>query len=434
MNMTPLDKWIANKINIPGRLDLKRLHEYQLEKLRETLTNVKKNSRFYRKHLAEINPSDIRDMADITRLPLTTPDDIASDPEGFLCVSPREVGRIVTLGTSGTTGMPKRVFFTNEDQEVTMDFFHHGMMTMTDEHDIVMIFMPGGTEGSVGDLLKRGLARFGCKSIVYGPIKDNTHALDMIVKEKITCMVGIPAQILSIARMSENSNYRISLKSVLLSADYVPLSAASVIKKAWGAPLYEHYGMTDMGLGGGVAGDAGEGYQLRESDLLFEVIDPVSAFQVQEGEYGEVVFSTLTRQGMPLIRYRTGDRARFLVDKCPCGTLLRRLDRITGRFAEPLMLADGNILSITQLDEILCKEPSILTYGAELQTVNGRDCLRIIVKPASGPSDPEALIRRIKMELPSLFKEEGLILYVEEGDVDYFTTGTLKRKILDSRL
>jgi hypothetical protein len=98
-----------------------------------------------------------------------------------------------------------------------MDFFHHGMMTMTDEHDIVMIFMPGGTEGSVGDLLKRGLARFGCKSIVYGPIKDNTHALDMIVKEKITCMVGIPAQILSIARMSENSTTGYHLKASCLA-------------------------------------------------------------------------------------------------------------------------------------------------------------------------------------------------------------------------
>ncbi|MBN1906818.1 MAG: phenylacetate--CoA ligase family protein [Deltaproteobacteria bacterium] len=434
MMITPLEKWIANRINVAGRLDLKRLYEYQLERFCETLANVKKNSRFYKRHLAEVVPSDIRDMGDIARLPLTTPDDIASDPEGLMCVSPREVGRIVTLGTSGTTGRPKRVFFTKEDQELTMDFFHHGMMTMTDAHDIVMICMPGGTEGSVGDLLQRGLARFGCKSIVYGPIKDYSHALDMIVNEKITCIVGIPAQILYIARMSENSTCRVTLKSVLLSADYVPASAASVIKNAWGAILYEHYGMTEMGLGGGVACDAGEGYHLREADLLFEVINPVSGLQVRAGEYGEVVFSTLTRQGMPLIRYRTGDRGRFLTERCPCGSSLQRLDRITGRLAAPVTLADGNRFSITQLDDALYKEPSIVTYAAELQTVNGRDCLRIIVKPASGPADLESLVQRIKMELPSLFKEERLLLHVEEGDVDYFTTGTLKRKIIDSRL
>ncbi|NLA74143.1 MAG: phenylacetate--CoA ligase, partial [Deltaproteobacteria bacterium] len=103
MKITPLDKWIADKINISGLLDLERLRKYQLDKLLETLVAVKKSSRFYRSLFSKVDPSDIRDIADIAYLPFTGPDDIASDPESFICVPKREIGRIVTLGSSGTT-------------------------------------------------------------------------------------------------------------------------------------------------------------------------------------------------------------------------------------------------------------------------------------------------------------------------------------------
>ena len=109
---------------------------------------------------------------------------------------------------------------------------------------------------------------------------------------------------------------------------------------------------------------------------------------------------------------RTGDRARFLTESCPCGSILNRLDRITVRLAEPVRLKDGNTLSITQLDEALYKEPSVVTYAAEIQTVNEIDCLHIIINPTSSPADLDTLVRRIKMELPYLFKESRLILKV----------------------
>ncbi len=433
MKTTPLEKWIAEKTGAGDRLSREKLREYQLEKLRETLTYVKNNSRFYKRSLAGVDPGAVRDMDDVARLPLTAPEEIASDPNGFLCVSPREIGRIVTLGTSGTTGRPKRIFFTEDDQALTVDFFHHGMTTMVDRQDTVLICMPGATEGSIGDLLKRGLDRSGCRSILYGPIRDETDALDTILKENVTCIVGIPSQIALLARLSKSATRRPAVGSVLISADYVPVSAARAIESAWGATVYEHYGMTEMGFGGGVACEAREGYHLREADLLFEVVDPESGRQVREGEYGEVVFSTLTRRGMPFIRYRTGDRARFLTGSCPCGTLLRRLDHVTGRLAEPARLADGNTLSITQLDEALYKEPSLLTYAAELQTLNGCDTLHITVRSIGGTPDLNTLAGRIETELPHLFEENRLKLMVEAGDVDYFTTGMLKRKILDTR-
>jgi phenylacetate-coenzyme A ligase PaaK-like adenylate-forming protein len=293
MKITPLEQWIAEKTGIEGRPELSRLRARQLERLRDTLRLVKAKSRFYGERLSGVNPDDIAAMDDVSRLPFTTPDEITERPMDFVCVRPHEISRIVTLSTSGTTGPPKRLCFTPEDQELTVDFFHRGMTTLTDTGDTAMIFMPGATTGSVGDLLRQGLSRFGCRSVVYGPIRDYADAYAALLRERADCIVGIPSQILTLSRCGAAE--KPALKSILLSADYVPAATVSWLEEVWDAPVFEHYGMTEMGLGGGVACRARRGYHLREADLLFEVVDPVSGEPVPDGAYGEVVFTTLTR-------------------------------------------------------------------------------------------------------------------------------------------
>jgi phenylacetate-coenzyme A ligase PaaK-like adenylate-forming protein len=196
--------------------------------------------------------------------------------------------------------------------------------------------------------------------------------------------------------------------------------------------VYGHYGMTETGLGGGVECAARDGYHLREADLLFEVVDPSSGRPVPDGEYGEVVFTTLTRRGMPLVRYRTGDRARFLTEACPCGTVLRRLGRVTNRLAEPVTLSGGGTLSIALLDEVIYREPSVAAYAAALYTKDGQDCLHITVLPAGGRAELDIVSRRLRSALPDVFSG-GLLLELTAGDAGYFTTGTLKRSITDHR-
>lgn len=425
MDITPLENWISSKIGISDRPDQTRLREYQLKKLRETLRLVSENSRFYKERLGGLLPESVQSMADVTRLPFTYPADIAARGTDFLCVSPRDIDRIVTLSTSGTTGNPKRVYFTEEDQELTTDFFHHGMTTFTDASDRVMIFMPGSTEGSVGDLLTKGLARFGCASVIYGPIKNYQDAMSALIGENINGIVGIPSQIFTLSRYG--SKEQIRLKSVLLSADYVPRAASESIHEAWGADVYGHYGMTETGLGGGVECRARDGYHMREADLLYEIVDPASGLPVSDGEYGEVVFSTLTRRGMPLIRYRTGDRSCFLTSPCPCGTVLRRLDRISGRISEAVPLPDGRTLSITQLDEIILTEPGITAYKAELTEKDGSDVLTITVKNTGASCDTHILALKLAPLLG------GLKLVMALGAVDFYTTGTAKRGIINKK-
>lgn len=432
--ITPLENWIARRLKLADPLSISRLREYQAGKLRETLEHVLSCSRFYRELLKGINPASVRSLDDISKLPFTEPAMLAGHFGDFLCVSPKNIGRIVTLRTSGTTGHPKRIAFTFEDQELTIDFFNYGMTTFADSADRVLIFLPGETEGSVGDLLLKGLARFGCEGTVFGPISDFALALEALRDTKATCAVGIPTQLLALSRFEGAQGIR--LKSVLLSTDHAAGAIADSLSQAWGCDVYDHYGMTEMGLGGAVECRARNGYHMREADLLFEIIDPETGKPVSDGGYGEVVFSTLTRRGMPLVRYRTGDISRFLVQPCGCGSVLRRLERISGRIGKSVRLRCGSSLSINQLDEILFRNPCLSSYSAQVRSNDHADCLVLNIRSARQAVDIEEISDTLCRHscIGDHVKHGELKLHIREEDVQYFTTGTSKRFIADLRV
>ena len=148
-------------------------------------------------------------------------------------------------------------------------------------------------------------------------------------KEKVTCAVALPTQLAALAQKADG--FQIPMKTVLLSAEYVSRESRTRIKKAWGCRVFEHYGMTEMGLGCAVSCPVLEGCHVREADLYLEIIDPKTGMPLPDGQEGEVAFTTLTRKGMPFIRYRTGDWSSFLPEPCSCGSLLKRLSRVGDR-------------------------------------------------------------------------------------------------------
>ena len=354
-----MDDWIKRKIGLADAEKLTReaLESYQLKKLVETLQWVQRNSSFYKKLFNGIDPDSFTSLKDIERIPFVTEQDLREKAKEMLCVRDAEISRIVTLETSGTTASPKRVYYTEEDQELTVDFFHHGMRNLTDESDTVLILMPCARPGSVGDLLDAGLRRMGAKTIPYGFLKpdyeDIPELLQRMDREAVTSIVGTPTQVRKLAAactpeagISFPENYLASdfaafgkvcgriaqnMRSVLLSAEYVPEETCRQISNVWKCQVFEHYGMTEMGLGGAVSCFILKGYHPREADLYFEIINPQTGEVVPDGVTGEVVFTTLTRKGMPFIRYRTGDTSRWLIEPCGCGSVLKRLDKVGDR-------------------------------------------------------------------------------------------------------
>ena len=373
----PLEAWIAQKIRVEKQsLTRDQVEEYQLQELRKTIRLAHGRSPFYRKLLNGIAETEITALSDLQGFPFTTAEDIMEQSLQFLCVSQDEIGRVVTLDTSGTTGRSKRISFTPSDQELTIDFFRHGMSTLVEAGDSVMILLPCEREGSVGDLLADALARLGVRPVRQGVVRNISGTLIIMRAEDVNSLVGIPVQVLALARYADAEGIPIRVKSALLSTDYVPAVIVRELERIWNSRVFEHYGMTEMGLGGGVECEAHEGYHLREADLYFEIVD-TAGNPVPKGQEGEVVFTTLTRQGMPLMRYRTGDISRFLTEPCKCGTSLRRLDRITGRKNSLISIGENQHFSISDLDENIFAVSGVIDFTASVD--NSRKATKLTI-------------------------------------------------------
>lgn len=436
LTITPLDAWIAGRMGATdGRITRAQLEDYQLARLNATI--ARHMSLFYRRHFAAVGINCLSRLEELADYPLTTPADVMEYAGEMICGSQGNISRVVTLTTSGTTGKPKRLYFTSFDQKLTIDFFGCGMSTLVGPGDKTLILLPGERPGSVGELLFQGLLGIGALPVAYGLVQNLGDAVRTMCREEATCLVGVPVQILAMARYWEKwkkNNW--APKCALLSTDYIPAAIVSELRRIWNCEVYEHYGMTEMGLGGGLECAAHQGYHLREADLYFEIIDPASARPCPDGEYGEVVFTTLTRQGMPLIRYRTGDISRFIVEPCPCGSILRRLERVCNRKDGRVYFGQDRSVTMAELDEVLFALPELVNFTATIVTAGQTAKLTLVAEvlpPDALTLDKSAVLRAVR-QLPAIqmSEQEGkLALQAEVACQLSLTPGKRSIRVVD---
>jgi phenylacetate-coenzyme A ligase PaaK-like adenylate-forming protein len=429
MKITPLENWILGRTGI-GIKSKEALEEYQLKQLIETLRYAKKESKFYNRQLEQIDIDVISSMKEFASIPFTFPEDIRKNSLDFLCVSQNEIKRIITINTSGTSGDEKRIYFTEEDLNDTIDFFQYGMSCLTDERDRVLVLLPGKAYGSIGYLLKKALELSNVTCIVHGVLTDLEEVERCIEENKITCIVGIPMQVLYLSR-TKSDVFRKYIRKVLLSTDYVPDILVKELKNRYDCDVYNHYGMSEMGYGGGVECEALNGYHLREGDLYFEIINPQTGESVNDGEYGEVVFTTFRRQAMPLIRYRTGDIARFMAKPCACKTFLRTMDKVTERMSNKVVLNNLKEIHLRELDEAILQFREIVDYNASLF-----DDDRLLITVTLNHEDE---FNQLKEKIANCiydsfnFKINLEIKWQQDDRTPKITNSMIKRKIYDLR-
>lgn len=391
MKQSPIHNWLAESTGLGTSLSPASLLRFQLERLRETLEYARSRSKFYENTLRGIPLAGISDLAALEQIPFTTPDDIRREGTRMVCVSQQHIARIITLSTSGTSGQPKRLFFSEKDLLSCVDFFECGMRTMVAAGDTVRTFLGEATPGGTVDLLRQGLDRVGATTIIHTISGDMGARLADPSALEATCYVGLAWHMLQTAR----ANPALRPRNVLLCADYVPDAVAAAICDTWQCEVFTHYGSTESCLAGGVECNAHNGYHGRDADLLFEVVDPATGKQVPDGQYGELVFTTLGREAMPLIRYRTGDTARILNTPCPCGSPLRRVDKVMGRYSSVTPLPGGPDISIHQLDELLFSLPDVLDYRAGIAQ-DGTLCLAVRRCAPGGGTTADTVRKRLE--------------------------------------
>ena len=340
----------------PGEgISLSRLRARQFEALNRALRYAAGQSPFYRRKLAGIS-LPLRRLKDLAGLPFTSAREIGNMLD-MVCLPAERVERIVTLQSTGTDDA-KRVCFSRRDLEQTVRFFETGMNYMTGPYDRVAIHLPVRAQYSVGRLLADGLRRMGAQPFLLDVIRDYEAAVANLAAIDPHTVVGMPAQIRKLALLAPQARP----KNVLLSADYVPESVRRTIERTWKCPVFTHYGLTESGYGCAVECPCHTGHHLRHDDLLVEIVRPGGEGVLPPRAWGEIVLTTLDREAMPLIRYRTGDMGRLLDGPCGCGSLLPRLDHVRGRLSEL-----SRPVPIYRLDELLLGIDGVLDYSAALE-------------------------------------------------------------------
>ena len=245
----------------------------------------------------------------------TTAEDLAGHGRDYVKVGASEIQRIVTLSTSGSTGAGKRLYFTSGDLRRTVDFFRDGMRWLCSPGDKVAILLGSPSPDGVGRLLEEGLKELGAEPRLLCLPTDYAETAKELEEIQPDTLVGLPVMVRRLALTLP----QLRPKTVLLSGDYVSLAAVETITRLWHTRVFSHYGLTESGLGFAVQCPLLLGQHIRSDELRVEIVDPDTGESLPEGQWGEIVFTTLRREAMPLRRYRTGDISRLLPGTCPCG-------------------------------------------------------------------------------------------------------------------
>jgi phenylacetate-coenzyme A ligase PaaK-like adenylate-forming protein len=430
MKRTSVDLLVARRLGL-SRLSADTVQQLQMQSLRKTVRHAIANSSFYWKQYGEFDPDCLQTREDLAKMPFLSGHDIQVEGHLLLCVSQSKVERVITLQTSGSIGLPKRLSFTAADLAGTSDFFLHGMQSLITEDDNVLVLLPFEQPASVGAFLIDALAKGGFRAEGMWPPKLDQRLAEFVKHRRITSVVGLPQHLLALSGLVSFGQ----IITMLVCSDYASPLLRKRIEENCGCETFLHYGATESGLGGAVECSAHAGCHIRESDLLVEIIDPQTGEQLADGMMGEVVITTLGREAMPLIRYRTGDMACLDRTVCVCGGMTARLDNIRGRL-NGCDLGDGVRVFSQDIDDSLYILTGLLDYRVTLDRYCGSDrlLLEYIAVPGSAISAEE--IQRVVIQVPGIRESvaSGKLVFGEFQKVEGFAaTHTLKRTILDIR-
>ena len=370
---------------MPNISTLKELEALQTEGLKWTVGHSYENSPFYRQRLqkANITPDDINSMDDLLRLPFTTADDLREGYPFPLRAAPFD--QIVRIhASSGTTGKRKVLCYTQKDIDDWADMFArcYEMANLSQDDRVQIAVGYGLWTAGVGFQL--GCERFGAMTVPVGPGNTEMHC-EMLVDMQSTvfCAPASMALLMGEEVQRRNLGDQIALTKVILGAERHSESMDRRIKELLAVDhVFDIPGLTEL-YGPGTGLDCGkhEGVHYWADYYILEIIDPDTLEPVEPGDLGEMVITTLRKEGAPLIRYRTRDLSRLISQPCSCGNPLPMHDRILGRSDDMFIVRAVNIYP-GQIDHVLSQVPEI---GSEYQVhlerrEDGRDYMTLKVE------------------------------------------------------
>ncbi len=352
-----------------SRLEIERL---QLTRLQRTLAQAAK-SPFYAQRFKEcgVDPAAVKSLDDVRRLPFTTKQDLRdSYPDKLLAMPLEEMVRMHV--SSGTTGTPTVIYHTKNDLDWWASLMARCMHMVGLRKTDVFQNMSGYGLFTGGLGIHCGAERLGCLTIPAGA--GNSHRqIKLLMDFKVTGIHIIPSYALYLSTIFAELGMdprSLPLRIALVGAEPYTEETRRRLEELYDIKAYNSYGLSEMN-GPGVAFECTEqhGMHIWEDAYLAEIVDPATGEPVPDGELGELVMTSLGREGMPIVRYRTRDMTRFLPGQCPCGRVHRRIDRLHGRCDDMMIVKGVNIFPM-QIERVLMAMPEV---GQDYQIILERE-------------------------------------------------------------
>ncbi|MBR3721423.1 MAG: phenylacetate--CoA ligase, partial [Selenomonadaceae bacterium] len=370
---------------------------------------------FYGKKLKGAGVEGVSSAEDFKKLPFSEKQDLRDAyPLGLMAVPEEEIVRIHS--SSGTTGTPVIIPYTKKDVEDWAKMFCrcYEIAGVTNKDRIHIT--PGYGLWTAGIGFQLGAERLGAMTVPLGPGNTNKQ-LDMMMDMKTTVLTATSSYALLLAEEIEKRGIKdkIHLKKGIIGSERWGQKVRDRIRKELGIEIYDIYGLTEIyGPGIGISCDEDNGMHIFDDYVYLEIIDPKTGENLTDGEWGEIVLTTLVKEGAPLIRYRTHDISRIIPGSCTCGSKFPRIDVISGRSDDMIKIKGVNVFP-KQIEEVLEKFPEVSSeYQIRLSHLDGKDTMRIYVE-TNGSVNFLDLANRIAAAVKSKIGFTPLVKIVEIG-------------------
>lgn len=423
-------------------LKREELEKIQVNRLKKTIERAN-NSPFYKNIFKKegIHPEDIRCTDDIRKLPFTTREDLRENfPFGFIALPLNKIVRVHT--STGTTGKPKAIFFSKKDVDEAAGLIARCMrMTGAGPGDVFQNMMSYGLFTG-GLVFHYGAEKAGVLVIPAGA--GNTEKQIELMRDFKTTIVHItPSYALYLADILEEKGIdpeeELNLQIVYLGAEPYSQKTREKIEKIYGVNAFNCYGLSEMnGPGVGFECPLKDGLHIWEDNFILEVVDPLTGEPLPDGREGELVLTTINREAMPIIRYRTGDITFIYPQVCGCGRTHRKISPIKGRTDDMFIIKGVNVFP-SEVERVLMDTPEVArNYQIVIERERSLDIMRIRVEIKKRFFDGslehlKELQEKIKSKVKSELMVTPRVELLEPGTLPR-TTGKSKRVIDKRRL
>lgn len=408
-----------------------QISELQIQQVNKQIQALIKAESFYGKKLEEAGIKGITTSEDFEQLPFSEKNDLREAyPLGLMTAPEEDIVRIHS--SSGTTGLPVIIPYTAKDVDDWAIMFSRCYETAGITNKDRIQITPGYGLWTAGIGFQNGAEKLGAMVVPMGP-GNTDKQLQMMMDMKSTVLCATSSYALLLAEEIEKRGIKenIHLKKGVIGSERWGETMRQRIQNELGIELYDIYGLTEIygpGIGISCIHDCGIHYW--DDYVYIEIIDPVTLKPVPDGELGEIVITTLVKEGAPLIRYRTHDLSRIIPGKCPCGNPFPRLDTIMGRTDDMIKIKGVNVFP-SQIEEVLREFPEVSSeYQIRISHLEGRDTMRLYVE-TNGTVDFLDLAKRITTTIKGRIGFTPLVKVVELGLLP--RSEKKSRRVIDER-